>query len=1554
MYGGNLFYYSSVSAAPPTLRTQSAIGDMFSYIGTNASNTNVGENGWGGQIANVGMIYTNPGTSRLPTGSNLTLELASLCTGADPLAWATAQGLIVNSLYRLNDPGIWADSGHATVSATITGTALTISTVTLGSSGNIATGDTVSGAGIAGCPKSCPTISSGTYPNFTLSASGGTISTAETMAIGKWKTAAPINASSLTASIGGTGNATLSVSAVSAGLIVPGQYLYASNLAAPVQITAQLAESTAGVFGGAGAYSLSNGANGAVSSETMTTSGIIGGAAIAAGPALVVYDNGPGSIYPLLPGSSYGTIPLSGFFDTSVLGGMPSGIQGQVSATPNGSAISGCQVSCAWSNLSSLAIAPPIAITAASLGGANNQQVTFTTASPHGVSVGQKFMVSPSTNPVGYARTYTALAGTSGASLVAPITGSVGSFVSGTLEGRWSGQMAGVPAGWPYYVSVTPSNLAANTSYANLSGPIGVGAVNGIHGQSQMAIMMGMTTPGLVSSNVSAPLFYEGTSPSGFETGTGIYYGVPLLDAYLPGQVASLNVDPSSIQNSTGSFLSNSQIIFQQSETAALALAGFPANVPTSESNFTRNGTQAEMWLTGYTTQVQQIGTGNGSTTTWCGFATGITAASWSSSSATFTVPNNYFAGGMQIAVTGMTPSGYNRTYTVSSVTANTVVVPLASNPGTASAFGVMYGTSGVQCGQVGSPQAASYSQSGVLPTLMANQAENSLNAAGFGPGGRLGGAPEVQIPLNNGGAATQMLAGSLQIIVGGTLGNGVITGGTVVCQDATYPYPGVTGSSFSCIGSSTPSWVNYKATSASGTIVGSSYAINLGSAPASGQPVFAVWTPTADIEAAGVGTPSNSDWFGNGPASSGLISASMSKTPGGMSVLLEGQCSNDTIFQGGNAPDGYTGNFANFEISLSAQWSYILGTKTQAMFPQVASNIPVVSMGYWRHEDINQATQWQKALDCGQFHWDFGTPSSWTGTMASGTPAKLTLTSAASGPMWTGEVVSGAGVTSGTYITGLDSSSTSGWGASGSVYDLAIGSGSVASVPSATAMHNAAQYSGGGPVAYAGPLIDHAVLQQAGAPLSISGENPHPQTGPFGVDRTVRRGGAVAAGLIAGNSTLAADPTLSRATISACDAAAKASPCFDTGTTYQATFTGQTSGNTLTVSSISLGSRPLVVGQVLTGASITGLPVILSLSVAPDINAEHAGTFTATFSGSSQTVGSETMHGTCSGTSGTGSNCIDYSFAINTGGTYGTSASLATCGLNTIAAGTSTSFGVPYGVCADGGIGQLVRGFWIGTGQAYMTGYGANDYYDDGFSFSTQTNNQNQAFTCNLVSATIVQCVMAAQYSQSTGAFSSVGQWSSGSTYTGYGDAITATARQGQFVGRPGGSPIPFTGWSGIAGATNQTITGSCGTLISATITGTAPSLNIWISGGSIIDAYVKASGQGINASCTFTPATGSGTALTVGQGNGTQSYSLDGTYGIATYDSDSFSQGQLLYDNSGLPGNPLNSIFSLECYQTGGHTTAGTMPPSASNYCEPGMPVAPFGQILGEAVSG
>jgi hypothetical protein len=109
---------------------------------------------------------------------------------------------------------------------------------------------------------------------------------------------------------------------------------------------------------------------------------------------------------------------------------------------------------------------------------------------------------------------------------------------------------------------------------------------------------------------------------------------------------------------------------------------------------------------------------------------------------------------------------------------------------------------------------------------------------------------------------------------------------------------------------------------------------------------------------------------------------------------------------------------------------------------------------------------------------------------------------------------------------------------------------------------------------------------------------------------------------------------------------------------------------------------------------------------------------------------------------------------------------------------------------------------------------------------------------------------------------------------------------------------------------------------------------------GGTIIDAYPSATtvtvsaGLAVGTGCTFTPASG-GTPGSIGP---VTVFPVDAWGGIATYGSDSNMIGSMMYDNSGIPGNPLNPFFTN----------------NYGGYYEPGLPVHPWGHFLGAGVSG
>src|SRR5262249_42747258 len=71
-----------------------------------------------------------------------------------------------------------------------------------------------------------------------------------------------------------------------------------------------------------------------------------------------------------------------------------------------------------------------------------------------------------------------------------------------------------------------------------------------------------------------------------------------------------------------------------------------------------------------------------------------ITAASWAAGTVTITVasaPLLGYAVGQSVKISGMTPSGYNGTFTINSVvSATSFTSTLATDPGTATAFGTV------------------------------------------------------------------------------------------------------------------------------------------------------------------------------------------------------------------------------------------------------------------------------------------------------------------------------------------------------------------------------------------------------------------------------------------------------------------------------------------------------------------------------------------------------------------------------------------------------------------------------------------------------------------------------------------------------------------------------------------------------------------------------------------------------------------------------------------------------------------------------------------------
>ena len=1653
--------FSSGTLVTMNNRTQAVIGDFFSYIGGYSQAMPAQFNGWGGSLANLADFW-----GVFPTVGNApsTAAIASLCKKTtDFQDFATANGLAVHSIYRLNDPGVWADSGVAQFTGSISGTALTVTSTQTGSTSSMGVNTVISGNGITGCPSACPKIASGTGSSYTLNASGGTVGP-EAMTAGTYAPASPISTLngfsgfisgntltvtsisntatftgsttipqvSFTGAIAGnvltvTGTVTPSNSievgmkiltgagvpantyitangtgtgstgtyilnnsasigaeamtgsaftpttvlqtptnlttipasgALAIGMLItdggasikgppllvtslgppilvapnyyppitsdttmvgvnttliPGQYVLNSSVTTPIKIVSLgtgpslcVGGTSPGAYG-CGTYTVYNPASLTIGSSgapvAFTATGASDGAAVAPGPALTITDPGPGLTFPVTNyGAGTGTLWLSGTYDTASLGGTPSTLQAQVSYTAGGPPISGCGA-CAWTNLAN-------------------------------------------------------------------------SSISG---GNWSGQAVSIPAGGPYYVSVRAAN---GTSYATLPSQVKVGFVFDVWGEGQLATITTGSNGGWANSTF---IGLSGVNASG-----GAFYsydtGPALATNFYPAFTQMLAGDRFSVNGGSGEPIPEGASSFLQGLQGA---TGYPATL----SDWVRDGQGLNNFTYGNLTQTQTVGLGTGAQLTWC--------------STTVFCPTAGTGGALSFNAAAMTGSAFTGSI-ATSLGVSTLTV------GTLSTGAIMPGLVLSGAGVTGSPTLVNcvtgcggFNGSGSTWTLSLNEGTVALEAMRADPAG---GAPApyfngqaIQLPITSFGQQL-MKAGTFSISVGGS----------VVCTDTNTTVYSVMGGN--CTGATiASSFVNYLTGDYQVTF-------SAGNAPPSGAVITASWTEIVSPDGSNlVNVFNNLDYTGDGTATGGFLSSVFARTPGGDSGHILGGCSSDayTIY-----PMGYPSG----AVGLSQEMSWFFGVKIPSLFPFMSSSIPLIAAGNWRGDGPTYYTSSQSKLIsqdgfCQQWLSDLATQSTFSGTIATNV---LTLAGAATGPMWEGEVIGcptfslTCAVTPGTYISSLASGA---WGASGSTYNLG---GSPANVASTTAMANAVYYQGGGPAIYAGPHHDNDVLQPPGGVNGSEGISVHPNMGFTGGRRAGSRWAALIwAGLTTPSS--ASEPTLDRALADApgCDTSALAPPCLDTGNTYAASHSATlaAASSTITVTGgISANARPFVVGQLLTCAGCTAGRFITAIDVPPTQSTvagqgEVGQTFHITASGTMGFTGTEVVTAGCSGTAGIGSNCIDMAFSVNTTGTYGTAAAIATCGEGNLSGTVTPWYTNPVGVCSNRGIGSLVHGFRIGTVQAMNggvtpnTGGTAGSPFDDGLDPFGGGFSQSSAFTCNIVDVKVVQCVKNALYT--SGLVASIGQWSSGATYVDYGDP-ESTGRTASLVGNVGGQPFAFTAGSGYTNGTYTVNGGGCQTATGGTVI--APAVDVTVSGGAIANVYgssaASSMGVGVGSSCSFPisaafTASISGAVLSVtaissgplasgltiaGAGIGagvkltvctagcsgnpsltTQTWSLsstvgtigsesmtaslaamgagtggsvtqpptwpvDGAYGMAAQNNSEDYMGDLLYDNTGFPGNPLNRFF------TNGQ----------GGYFEPGLPVRPFGVFLGAAVSG
>ena len=1219
-----------------------------------------------------------------------------------------------------------------------------------------------------------------------------------------------------------------------------------------------------------------------------------------------------------MPSSSpTGPIRISGTYNTTSLGGTPSAIQAQLSFTAGGPAVSGFS----WANLSS-----------ASIG-----------------------------------------------------------------AGNWSGSIANVPPGI-YWVSVRAANGAA---YATMQNFVTVGAVLDYQGEGNPGAYFG-------SEGGSQNTIITGTNSVAWEAGPAATqaYG-PTIGPFSNNkyQIAYTVPIPANRFTQQSSLIPLGEGPTNFSRTFSIGSGGLGLG----ENDQIFPGIGSLIALLGNQTQTQTIGVGNGSQTTFCSSSIYCNVAA-SGIGASGSGPLYYNAAGLTGAtITGyVTTSGGVSTLNVSTIVAGEIEPGLVMSGAGVTGSPTLTACTGtcvnVIFGRAGSTWTLSTNQG----TIGSSGSPVTFNVAPSGGAAWPNAYPQVAKPMaQNGGYGAQLIKfGTFSLSVNGTQ----------VCSDTatTFSY---TPQGSACSGAGiASSFINY---------VTGDYDIVFSSPPAANAIIQASWTNINSRNATSGGE--QIDDVGDGTASSGGWSSGYAAFPGGMSAHAYAGCVQD------QAQFQIQQNYALGAIGLAQQISWFYGTKLPAIMPGQQANVPLLAFGMWRYQGpMMQSSSFNGWLFCDQWFRDFSAPSTFTGTVTGGGTSNpiLTLNSAVTGTLWEGEVLgcdpystacSGMGgvtpsITLGTQISGLLSGT---WGANGSTYSLTSPSGPTGVVSvSSQAMTNEVYYTGGGRAYDIGPESD--VSTQEAAALGIGGTDGHPWSGPFGGRRIGARAGILAAAALTNNPSLASEPTLSRTKIAACDAAALAAPCFDIGSTYAASATTTSiSGKVLTFNGLAANSRPIVDGQAVscsgcnTGlyvVSVSNPPTQSTTAGAGQIGAANNG-FTVTLNSTPGVSGAISFTFGCSGASGTGSNCIDFSFSINTGGTYGTAASLATCGVGNLM-GSTAIYNPPAGTCNDPGIGEWVNSFRIGTAQA-MWGASAGGFYFDGVDPAVGVGNQSAAFTCNIVAATVVQCVKAPAYT--SGLPAGIGEWLSSGTYTSYGDSEMSTGRLGGLIGSAGGQSLGFTAGSGYTNGTYVLTGGSCGQATSFL----APKMDVTISGGAVVDVYPSAQtttssnmGYGITSACTFpisftftaslggtgnntltvtgTPggALGVGTTITDGGAHITTPVTITalvsgtggaGTYtvtnangavssetmtagatggsggavsaltygpnqgaaGIASMISDANTVGAFLYDNSGEPGNPLNSVFANPAN-------------SNTSYFEPGLPVQSWGQSIGARVSG
>ena len=934
MNAANGFTYSSGSygfgTTAPVARTQAQVGDYWNIIG-GLKSTNPGLNspGWGGSLANIADVW---GVFPNSGGTPSTASLASLCTKQQELhsfvAGLTVPGT-VHSLYRLNDPGRSADSSVWEGTGTISGTTFTPSTTTAGATTGSGT-VTLAGDGITGCPSACPTFSLGAGPTYTLSSSGGTISSPEKMVAGNYAPAKPIPLATFGGYISGTtltvpsGTTGITPTATLTGAAIAGTTLTFASASGTVAI-GQLVYDVTGlianpllIISGSGlSWQVNAATNGpavpSTGTETMytTTATLLPGEYVlnSAITTPVAITSLGASTYELagtynLSNSTNGTIGSSGSLATFTAAGATSGA----------------------------AIAPGPALTISPISPGASVPITNYSAMTGQIYLSGTY--STSAAPAGLGGTPSAIqaqiSSVSGGPPVAGCSACAWTNVSSpTLgAGSWSGQAVGVPMGGPYYVSIRAAN---GTAYATMPGYFNVGFSWEVYGE-------GNTTT-LFNTCAALECQYATSWGQFSQAGVGIANTIigPLGSAVFNNfKPVYTKVVPYDRFGMIGSNPANDALVSMNVGLQSMArLGGYPAGAPLQFLYTGQDGTGTAIVTEGGQPQAQTIAVGDGSSTVFCSGTT--ICANFNSAGALN--PNFGLVTGAQITGTISQVSGVS--------TLNVATRSMGGlSPGLVlSGASIVAGTKLLACTAGCSGNAASSSSKWSLDTVNPTLSTEAMTAAPVGGAiwPQYSTVPYVSSTAGYGDLVVR--EGSFSISV-----NGV-----VVCTDTNQNFDWSLQSG-TCTDSGggvvASSFINY----ATG-----GYSVTFNSAPANGAAITASWTSlmSSNFLKFGeqidylAGGPTTS---ANGPAPGGNVAGAVAALPNGPSAHSLNGCNLDG-FNMKIAGQGYPIG----ALGLTQTHSSTYGSRWAAAFPHANANIPVIVSAQIRAEapgDITAQTQ--------------------------------------------------------------------------------------------------------------------------------------------------------------------------------------------------------------------------------------------------------------------------------------------------------------------------------------------------------------------------------------------------------------------------------------------------------------------------------------------------------------------------------------------------------------------------------------------------------------------